>query len=166
MAVSTASLWSRYASTRSGTDLSSIEVELARRGQTHSGSSYIGQRGVGAVGTRSFRRDGTRARSSDLFNCGDFATALDAQRRFLASGGPSSDPHDLDRDGDGFACEWGTERTRLSQVGRSRIAASARVVRARTAPRRSVTTSGRCHIGPRGGTYTITASGRKNYGGC
>ena len=23
-----------------------------------------------------------------------------------------------------------------------------------------------CHAGPRGGTYTITASGRKNYGGC
>lgn len=23
-----------------------------------------------------------------------------------------------------------------------------------------------CHVGPRGGTYTITASGRKNYNGC
>ena len=23
-----------------------------------------------------------------------------------------------------------------------------------------------CFVGPRGGTYTITASGRKNYGGC
>lgn len=23
-----------------------------------------------------------------------------------------------------------------------------------------------CHVGPRGGTYTITPSGRKNYGGC
>ena len=23
-----------------------------------------------------------------------------------------------------------------------------------------------CHVGPRGGTYTITKSGRKNYGGC
>ncbi len=23
-----------------------------------------------------------------------------------------------------------------------------------------------CYVGPRGGTYTITASGRKNYGGC
>ncbi|MBY4898292.1 YHYH domain-containing protein [Cupriavidus sp. AU9028] len=29
------------------------------------------------------------------------------------------------------------------------------------------TTSGpTCYTGPRGGTYTITASGRKNYGGC
>lgn len=23
-----------------------------------------------------------------------------------------------------------------------------------------------CHVGPRGGTYTITSSGRKNYSGC
>ena len=23
-----------------------------------------------------------------------------------------------------------------------------------------------CHVGPRGGTYTITKSGRKNYSGC
>ena len=23
-----------------------------------------------------------------------------------------------------------------------------------------------CHVGPRGGTYTITRSGRKNYSGC
>ncbi len=23
-----------------------------------------------------------------------------------------------------------------------------------------------CHVGPRGGTYTITPSGRKNYNGC
>jgi hypothetical protein len=23
-----------------------------------------------------------------------------------------------------------------------------------------------CHVGPRGGTYTLTKSGRKNYGGC
>lgn len=23
-----------------------------------------------------------------------------------------------------------------------------------------------CYVGPRGGTYTITASGRKNYNGC
>lgn len=26
--------------------------------------------------------------------------------------------------------------------------------------------SATCYVGPRGGTYTITASGRKNYGGC
>ena len=38
---------------------------------------------------------------------------------------------------------------------------------AKTATVRPVPTdSGVCHTGPRGGTYTITAAGRKNYGGC
>lgn len=37
-----------------------------------------------------------------------------------------------------------------------------------TAPHQTTSTAhdSTCHIGPRGGTYTITASGRKNYGGC
>ncbi len=30
----------------------------------------------------------------------------------------------------------------------------------------STNTASVCHVGPRGGTYTITASGKKNYGGC
>jgi len=37
------------------------------------------------------------------------------------------------------------------------------------APARSSGYSGggsTCHVGPRGGTYTITKSGKKNYGGC
>lgn len=35
------------------------------------------------------------------------------------------------------------------------------------APGGSYTVGGRtCYVGPRGGTYTITASGRKNYSGC
>ena len=38
---------------------------------------------------------------------------------------------------------------------------------AKTATVQTVQTgSGMCHTGPRGGTYTITASGRKNYSGC
>ena len=32
--------------------------------------------------------------------------------------------------------------------------------------RESATGAPTCFVGPRGGTYTITASGRKNYGGC
>lgn len=31
---------------------------------------------------------------------------------------------------------------------------------------RSAPSGQTCYTGPRGGTYTITASGRKNYGGC
>jgi len=38
-------------------------------------------------------------------DCGDFATHAQAQAFFMANGGPSSDPHGLDRDGDGVACE-------------------------------------------------------------
>lgn len=39
-------------------------------------------------------------------NCPDFSTQGDAQLFFEANGGPDSDPHDLDRDGDGMACDW------------------------------------------------------------
>lgn len=38
-------------------------------------------------------------------DCGDFATQAKAQSFFLDHGGPQSDPHQLDADGDGIACE-------------------------------------------------------------
>ena len=38
-------------------------------------------------------------------NCGDFPTWQDAQAFYEAAGGPSSDPHRLDGDSDGVACE-------------------------------------------------------------
>lgn len=40
---------------------------------------------------------------------------------------------------------------------------------AATAPRQAAlaqSTGQTCYVGPRGGTYTITKSGRKNYAGC
>ena len=37
-------------------------------------------------------------------NCGDFDTQAEAQAFFEAAGGPGSDPHGLDGDGDGVAC--------------------------------------------------------------
>jgi hypothetical protein len=39
-------------------------------------------------------------------NCADYATADDAQRDFLARGGPDKDRRGIDPDGDGFACGW------------------------------------------------------------
>lgn len=48
--------------------------------------------------TRSFEKYGDR-------DCGDFKTQAEAQRFFIAEGGPSSDFHGLDRDEDGEACE-------------------------------------------------------------
>ncbi len=38
-------------------------------------------------------------------DCGDFNTQAAAQNVFLDHGGPDSDPHALDADGDGIACE-------------------------------------------------------------
>ena len=42
--------------------------------------------------------------SSDV-DCGDFDTHAHAQSFFIGQGGPSSDPHRLDADNDGIACE-------------------------------------------------------------
>ena len=38
-------------------------------------------------------------------NCDDFSSWWEAQNFFLASGGPDADPHSLDSNGDGSACE-------------------------------------------------------------
>lgn len=38
-------------------------------------------------------------------DCGDFSTQQEAQTFFEAQGGPASDPHQLDGDGDGRVCE-------------------------------------------------------------
>ena len=38
-------------------------------------------------------------------DCSDFSTQAQAQDFFLSQGGPGSDPHNLDADGDGRACE-------------------------------------------------------------
>lgn len=48
--------------------------------------------------TRSYAKYGDK-------DCSDFATQKEAQRFFKANGGPTKDPHNLDRDGDGVACE-------------------------------------------------------------
>ena len=41
----------------------------------------------------------------DTHNCSDFATQPEAQAFFESEGGPGSDPHRLDGNGDGIACE-------------------------------------------------------------
>jgi len=38
-------------------------------------------------------------------DCGDFASQREAQAFYLTEGGPNEDPHRLDGDGDGVACE-------------------------------------------------------------
>ena len=39
------------------------------------------------------------------YDCGDFDTQDEAQDFFESEGGPDEDYHNLDRDGDGVACE-------------------------------------------------------------
>ena len=38
-------------------------------------------------------------------DCSDFKTQKEAQEFFIANGGPANDPHKLDQDKDGIACE-------------------------------------------------------------
>jgi len=50
--------------------------------------------------TRDYLSDGSVDK-----DCSDFRTQREAQVFFEANGGPFSDPHNLDRDGDGEVCE-------------------------------------------------------------
>ena len=137
-----------------------IEAELAVRGVTQcSGASYGGA-SAAAFGSALYSRQmsAPQSASRDLRNCSDFASGAAAQKYFLAAGGPVNDPNNLDRDGDGLACEWGAQ---IKQ-----IAAYSKPVAAPIRSSASRSTGSRCYTGPRGGRYTLTASGNKNYGGC
>ncbi len=51
-------------------------------------------------------------------NCAAYRSPDEAQRDFLARGGPERDPRGIDPDGDGFACGWNPAPF-LAAVGRS-----------------------------------------------
>ena len=149
---STSSLWRLLGASHAPLDIMYIEAELGVRGEVSRGTNYLGRRTHMAYGQSLYSRN---AGGNDALNCSDFASAAAAQKAFLASGGPFQDPNNLDRDGDGLACEWGVQI--------SRIAATHAIPVAQSRPRYY---GSRGFVGPRGGTYTITASGNKNYGGC
>lgn len=48
--------------------------------------------------------------------CRRFTSSDEAQRAFLANGGPQRDPLNLDPDGDGFACDWDPTPYRALQL--------------------------------------------------
>lgn len=148
-ALSTTHLWSLHYTTADPLELALIEAELGLRGETNTYSDFLGRQTRAAYGRKLYSREPTVAGDK---NCSDFASSAAAQKFFLISGGPTKDRHGLDRDGDGLACEWGTHLKRVASRGAKRFT-----------PTR---TRSRCYVGPRGGTYTITSSGRKNYGGC
>ena len=165
-AASVPSLCATYAA--EGTSLEDrlrLEAELARRGVESCPTGEIGRQSAALYGTSRYARASTGTATSDQdYDCSDFPSSASAQVFFLAAGGPTSDPYGLDRDGDGLACEWGPAARRLATrpIVQARQTFPART--AYTAPRR--TSGSRCYTGPRGGTYTITASGNKNYSGC
>ena len=153
-AATTGQLWATQAATSDPLALLMVEAELGSRGEFQNGSSYLGSRTASTVGSYQYGRS---APVTGDKNCADFVTPGGAQRFFLSVGGPTDDPHGLDRDGDGNACEWGTK---LREVASARAARPAPVVRP------AAYHESRCYTGPRGGTYTITAGGYKDYDGC
>jgi hypothetical protein len=152
---SSSTLWALQETTTSAAELRFIEAELGTRNEFASGYSFVGKRTAQDVGTKRYSRgsagDGDR-------DCGSFASSAAAQRFFLLNGGPASDRHNLDGDGDGYACEWGA----AVRAYAAKYRPAAKVY----APARSYRSSSKCYVGPRGGTYTITAGGSKNYDGC
>lgn len=154
---STPSLWHVQETTKSPLDLALVEAELGARGVTTSGYAYLGARTASAYGRSLYSRTGSPQLSGKA--CSDFQSTAAAQRFFLANGGPVSDPYNLDGDGDGLACEWGKTIKRVASTYRPKSTTF-------YTPSYRSTSSSYCHVGPRGGTYTITASGAKNYDGC
>jgi hypothetical protein len=146
-ALTTSHLWSLHYTTADPLEMGLIETELALRGETNTYGDFIGRKTASAFGQPLYGRE---AQTVGDMNCSDFPSAAAAQKFFLTAGGPRKDTHGLDGDGDGLACEWGAHLKRVAAKG----AKSFRSTRSR------------CYVGPRGGTYTVTASGRKNYGGC
>ena len=55
-------------------------------------------------GSDDFRKERSYEEYGD-YDCSDFSTQEEAQEFFEAEGGPDNDYHNLDRDGDGVACE-------------------------------------------------------------
>lgn len=150
-------LWSIYRTTQSEREMAVVEAELGARGETAWIGDYLGKRTRAQYGLSRYSRSShtqMASRTADK-NCEDFPSTGAAQRYFLAQGGPHLDPHNLDGDGDGLACEWGKT---------IRLVAARHMKKAQTAYRPR--SHSRCYVGPRGGTYTMTSGGRRNYDGC
>lgn len=69
------------------------------------------------LGESVFNRSGLNAENRFLRNCAKYRTPDEAQRDFIARGGPQRDRLGLDPDGDGFACGWDPQPFRLLASG-------------------------------------------------
>ncbi|WP_261193379.1 hypothetical protein [Pseudoruegeria sp. SHC-113] len=70
-----------------------------------------------AVGQPAYVRDGGVSAEKLQRNCAKYGTSDQAQAAFLAAGGPQKDRHDIDPDGDGFACGWNPAPFRAARGG-------------------------------------------------
>ena len=68
------------------------------------------------VGQRIYRRNGGRSGSAAR-TCRRYGNPDEAQRDFLAKGGPERDTMGIDPDGDGFVCGWTPDVLRSLRVG-------------------------------------------------
>ncbi|MEO0912811.1 MAG: hypothetical protein AAFY59_07460 [Pseudomonadota bacterium] len=66
-------------------------------------------------GTKLYNRPAFRDRVQSASVCRRFSSNDEAQRQFLANGGPTTDRFNLDPDGDGFACKFDPETYRKLQ---------------------------------------------------
>lgn len=64
------------------------------------------------VGVKRYNRPAFRNRMQSASVCRRFDSDDEAQRQFLANGGPTTDRYNLDPDGDGFACDFDPEKYR------------------------------------------------------
>ena len=79
---------------------------LDRDGDGVACQSLPGSPGDGGASNRSGSAGATPTpKPKDTHNCSDFDTWSEAQSFYESEGGPESDPHRLDRDGDGIACQ-------------------------------------------------------------
>ena len=69
------------------------------------------------IGQRVYPRGSSRSTSAAARTCRTYGNSDEAQRAFLAAGGPQKDPMKLDPDGDGFVCGWSPEPFRSLRLG-------------------------------------------------
>lgn len=69
------------------------------------------------IGQRVYPRGNSRSTSAAARTCRSYGNSDEAQRAFLAAGGPQDDPMRLDPDGDGFVCGWSPEPFRSLTLG-------------------------------------------------
>lgn len=89
-----------------------VEPEPVPQQDTNANVVQFARETTHPVGTKRYNRPAFRDRIQSASVCRRFDNDDEAQRQFLANGGPSTDRFNLDPDGDGFACQFDPEKYR------------------------------------------------------